>query len=226
MDAAFAAAAEGAPDGTAIVAAVQTGGRGSRGQRWASPEGGLWLSVLRRPACAEALPLTGIRAGLAAAAAMAAFDDLPPLQLKWPNDLLVSGRKVGGVLCETQWNGAVPSALVIGIGINVCNAAPDDARWPAASLADWSPALRPDAVLAALLPGLRALDLRHARLGADELAAFARRDALAGRMIAAPVAGAAAGIAADGRLRITGTDGREHVVRVGPVVPVASPPIA
>jgi len=123
-DFAAALAREGAPDGTVVLAASQTQGRGSRGRGWFSPVGGLYLSVVLRPRLdpTAALGLT-LAAGAAAAEAIMASE---PVQvgLKWPNDLLLAGRKVGGVLVETA---AVPGRVrhaVVGIGINA-NIAPE-----------------------------------------------------------------------------------------------------
>lgn len=103
----------GAPEGTAVLAREQTGGRGRLGRRWASPPGGLWLSVVLRPQ----LPVAewtrlGFAASVAAAAAVDAVAGVP-VGLKWPNDLVVGGRKLGGVLVE-----AGGAYAIAGIGIN------------------------------------------------------------------------------------------------------------
>jgi BirA family biotin operon repressor/biotin-[acetyl-CoA-carboxylase] ligase len=113
-------AAAGAPEGLVVVADSQTAGRGRRGHTWHSPPGaGVYLSLLLRPkvpaAEAVALPL---RAGLATCRALRALG-LEPV-LKWPNDVLVGGRKVAGILVEsvTGREGLVDVA-VVGIGVNV-----------------------------------------------------------------------------------------------------------
>lgn len=222
QDALAEAAAAGAPAGTAVVARVQSGGRGSRGQRWQSPEGGLWLSVLLRPPQATAMELASVRAGLAVAAALDALGPVPPLQLKWPNDLLLNGRKVGGVLVEAQWTGGRPDALLVGVGLNVRNAPPADTRWPATALAEWLPAVQVDAVLQMLLSPLRSLDLARPLLTPAELQAFAARHALAGCRISAPVAGVVGALGADGTLAVQRDDGTTERLRSGPIVPAAA----
>lgn len=217
QDACFALAAEGAEAGSAVVAEEQAGGRGSRGQRWSSPRGGLWLSVLFRPVAAAAPELLAVRAGLAVAAALDELGGLPPVRLKWPNDVVVADRKVGGILCEAQWAGSRLLATVIGVGINVTNDVPPDARMPALALAAWRPGLTVEQVLAPVLAHLRAIDPAAPALDRAELAAFARRDWLEGQRLAAPVAGRAAGLAPDGTLQVRTADGQLQHLRTGPV---------
>lgn len=222
QDEAFAAAALGAPSGTAIVAAVQTGGRGSRGQRWASADGGLWLSVLRRAAGTVAPDLVSVRVGLAVAEALATLGGLPDVQLKWPNDLLVDGRKVGGVLVEAHWSAGQLELLVVGVGLNVRNAPPADARWPAVCLAEWLPAVQVEAVLGRVVAAVRAIALTGDALSAAEMRRFASRDALRGQRLHAPAGGRADGIESDGRLRVRLADDAVVLLRSGPVIPLDS----
>lgn len=114
-----AAARSGAPEGSAILAARQTSGRGRLGRHFFSPSGGIYLSVLLRPQCApeRLLPLTAL-AAVAACDAIAEVCGLSP-QIKWPNDLLLSGKKIAGILTEPSFGGA--PQVVIGIGVNfVC----------------------------------------------------------------------------------------------------------
>jgi BirA family biotin operon repressor/biotin-[acetyl-CoA-carboxylase] ligase len=124
----------GAAEGTVIVAEQQTAGRGRLGRVWASPPGGLWLSIILRPNLAAAqTPLVGLAASIATAAAIEETTALHP-RLKWPNDVLVGGRKVAGLLLETS----PPAWLVAGIGVNVNvapEALPSRPRYPATSLA-------------------------------------------------------------------------------------------
>ena len=104
----------------AVGADEQTGGRGRRGRRWRSPAGGLYLSWIARPgfeqALGGALPLL---AGVAVAEACAARG--VPTELKWPNDVLVGGRKLCGVLCEArpQPQQAFGWVAVVGVGVNL-----------------------------------------------------------------------------------------------------------
>jgi len=125
--AAFDAAADGAPDGTVITADAQLAGRGRLGRSWESPAGrNLYLSILLRgplsAATAAALPFV---AAVAARDAVEAVTELPA-QIKWPNDLVIDGRKIGGILIETKSAGDAILLAVVGIGINV--------NWPRRSM--------------------------------------------------------------------------------------------
>ncbi len=134
-DIAQAFAEAGAPEGTAVLAGEQTGGRGRLGRRWASPPGGLWLSVVLRPSPpATEWPRFGFAASVAATSAIEAVTQIP-VRLKWPNDLIVEGRKLGGVLVE-----ATGAYVVVGIGINVNvrrDLLPPEIRPVATSLLEW-----------------------------------------------------------------------------------------
>lgn len=117
----LARAAEGAPDGTVVVAEYQTGGRG-RGVRrwWAPPRTCLLFSILFRPPLllpAESHQLTML-CSLAVCEAVEEVAGLA-LALKWPNDLLLAGRKVGGILTEGAFTGARLAYAVVGVGLNV-----------------------------------------------------------------------------------------------------------
>ncbi|MDR5709107.1 MAG: biotin--[acetyl-CoA-carboxylase] ligase [Armatimonadota bacterium] len=114
-------AAAAAPEGTVVVAEMQTAGRGRLGRTWVSPPGGLYLSVILRPLVSPPeVPKLSLVGGVAAARAIERACRLP-VGLRWPNDLLVNRRKVGGVLAE-----AGPDAwwVILGIGLNA-NAVPD-----------------------------------------------------------------------------------------------------
>ena len=106
----------GVAEWTAVLAERQTGGRGREGRSWQSPPGGLYLSVLLRPSGAQSglLPLA---AGVAVAEAVAGLG--VACQLKWPNDVLVSGRKLAGILAEASSGSAGVDWVVLGIGVNV-----------------------------------------------------------------------------------------------------------
>jgi BirA family biotin operon repressor/biotin-[acetyl-CoA-carboxylase] ligase len=127
-------AADGAPEGTALLADQQTSGRGRRGHAWSSPAGaGLYLSVvLRGERLTRAPGLATLGAGVAARNAIATAPGLP-VALTWPNDLVIgtAWRKLGGILCEASGRDGV----VIGIGINVTPAShPPDVAARAASI--------------------------------------------------------------------------------------------
>ena len=216
MDVLHGLAEAGSPAGTAVMATAQTSGRGSRGRRWQSPPGGLWLSVLLRPARAAA-ELLSLRAGLAIADAMERAYPTLALALKWPNDLMWRGRKLGGVLCEARWTGDAPAWAAVGVGLNVANEIPEPLRATAVSLREGGIEASPDAVLALVLDPLRALDTETARLSAVEYASLGRRDWLRGRRIAEPAEGVADGIGADGALVVRGSDGRRSELRAGTV---------
>ena len=121
-------AADGAPDGTVVIAESQTAGRGRRGRSFLSPPGqGLYLSVLWRPDCEpeQLLPLTA----LAAVAVCRAIERLggDKVQIKWPNDLVLGGRKICGILTELSLEGESGhvDCVVVGIGVNCRQRAED-----------------------------------------------------------------------------------------------------
>lgn len=114
------AGAHGAPHGSVYLADAQTAGRGRGAHGWTSPAGsGLYISVLLRPQLSpgDALWLS-LAAGLAARAAVMECAGLAP-DLRWPNDLLLGRRKLGGILTEMQAEATRVRFVVIGIGINV-----------------------------------------------------------------------------------------------------------
>jgi BirA family biotin operon repressor/biotin-[acetyl-CoA-carboxylase] ligase len=124
-DIALALAARGAPEGTSVLADVQHAGRGRRGRVWFSPPGaGLYLSIVVRPVDGSTVALMSLAAGVGGAAAIASATGLP-VELKWPNDIVIGRpwRKLGGILCESAGVGASVDAVVIGVGINVRSAA-------------------------------------------------------------------------------------------------------
>jgi BirA family biotin operon repressor/biotin-[acetyl-CoA-carboxylase] ligase len=216
MDALHALAEAGAEAGTAVVAEVQETGRGSRGRSWSSPRGGLWLSVLARPRAA-ALEVLSLRAGLAVAELLETFGAEGRIALKWPNDLMLDDRKCGGILCEARWQGATPAWVVIGLGLNVTNAVPPALAETATGLASILPTLTAEALVVPMVEALRRVDAAAGSLGDGERARFARRDWLRGRALAAPVAGIADGLAADGALLVRGPNGTTTAVRSGTV---------
>ena len=120
-------AAAGAPEGTVVWALEQLAGKGRRGRSFHSPPGNLYVTFLLRPECP---PATGAQvtfvAAIAAAETVAAL--VPParrVELKWPNDLLVDGRKVAGILLEASAEPARLGWLVVGIGINLRHSPPE-----------------------------------------------------------------------------------------------------
>lgn len=217
MDVVHQLAADGAAAGTVVVAREQSGGRGSRGRSWASPAGGLWMSLLSRPRDEPALELLSLRVGLELAVALEAL--LPGLQvgLKWPNDLLLGDRKLGGVLCEARWQAGLPSWVVIGIGLNVANPVPASLEDGAATLADRAPGISPGGLEQPLIEAALEATRRAGPLSGDELAEYSRRDWLRGRPLHAPARGRADGITRTGALRVLDPAGGVVEVRAGTV---------
>ena len=117
MDEAARLAGEGAEDGAVVIAEVQTSGRGRQGRSWVSEPGNLLFSVLFRPSV-EQLPFISLIGGVAAARAVRKVTGLHP-QIKWPNDLLLNGRKAAGILAESAIVGDSVWYAVLGVGINV-----------------------------------------------------------------------------------------------------------
>lgn len=216
MDALHELAQDGAPAGTAVVAEAQTAGRGSRGRGWDSPPGGLWLSVLARPATAG-LELLSLRSGLAVAELLGRLGAGDRIGLKWPNDLMLDDRKTGGILCEARWHGASLGWVAIGVGLNVGNRPPPELETSATRLGAALPSLTADGLVDPVVAALRVVDAAAGPLTDDEQARFAARDWLRGRTLDAPVAGAAAGIADDGALLVRRADGTTVPVRAGSV---------
>jgi BirA family biotin operon repressor/biotin-[acetyl-CoA-carboxylase] ligase len=127
----------GAPHGTLVVSEVQTGGRGRLGRRWGSPSGGLWMSLVLRPGISTEMAAR-ITQAAAVGVAKALREFGAKVWIKWPNDLLVDGRKVCGILAESS-SASVPVAakragrgggrqldfVVLGVGVNA-NFDPED----------------------------------------------------------------------------------------------------
>jgi BirA family biotin operon repressor/biotin-[acetyl-CoA-carboxylase] ligase len=145
----------GAAEWTTVLAERQTGGRGRDGRAWVSPPGGLYLSVLLRPRF-EKPGLLPLAAGLAVAEASAELG--VPAELKWPNDVLVSGRKLAGILSEAASGAGGVEWVVLGIGVNVAldaTALPPEIAGAVTSLrAEGAPGASVPAVAAAVLARL------------------------------------------------------------------------
>lgn len=116
-------ALEGAPHGAAVLAKRQSAGRGRRGRSWLSEEGGLYCSVVLRPDFSlEKAPQLTLTAALAVREAIQSAAGLSA-GIKWPNDLLLGGKKVSGILTELQTAPGQPPAVIVGIGVNVAQQA-------------------------------------------------------------------------------------------------------
>jgi BirA family biotin operon repressor/biotin-[acetyl-CoA-carboxylase] ligase len=211
------AAAEGEPEGLVVCAARQTSGRGRHGRAWESPEGNLHCSVLLRPK-------EGMRqaALYSYTAALAVYDTLrqclpiADITLKWPNDALIEGEKIGGILLE-----AGPDWLVVGVGLNVLHH-PETGLYPSTSLlAAGAGGKKIDEILDMLLQNLshwcgvmrqegfapiRATWLKHAQKGR-----------LSVRLPDKTLEGDFAGLDAEGCLRLRLADGSEQAIASGDV---------
>jgi BirA family biotin operon repressor/biotin-[acetyl-CoA-carboxylase] ligase len=116
----------GAPGGTVVLTDEQTAGRGLETRRWHSPRGaGLYLSIILKPESAPNPLLIPLFAGLGVAIAVERLLDGVHVGVKWPNDVIVTDRKAGGVLSEAAWAGRTPHYVVVGVGVNVHQAADD-----------------------------------------------------------------------------------------------------
>jgi len=113
-------AREGAPEGAVVIADEQTGGKGRLGRTWVSPPGvNLYLSLIMRPPVSTGeAPQVNLLAAVAVADAIAEIGGLAPT-IKWPNDVLVEGKKVCGILAEMQTEAGALQSLVLGIGVNI-----------------------------------------------------------------------------------------------------------
>jgi BirA family biotin operon repressor/biotin-[acetyl-CoA-carboxylase] ligase len=205
LDVAHALANDGAAAGTLILADAQTAGRGRMGRPWISePGAGLWLTLIERPRDAAALDVLSLRIGLALAPVLDAWTEQPVL-LKWPNDLYVGARKLGGILIEARWRQGSPDWVAIGVGINVRVPAGEPL---AAGLRD---GVDPLLVLDAVIPAIRGAAAKTGLLDGADVAAFAQRDLARGRDCTSPMSGRVTGIDASGSVLI---DIGSHTVAV------------
>jgi BirA family transcriptional regulator, biotin operon repressor / biotin---[acetyl-CoA-carboxylase] ligase len=213
-------ASDGAPHGTLVTAQRQTAGHGRQGRAWFAPEGGALACslVLRDPP--RLLPMVAAVA-VADVAAQLDRDGREP-QIKWPNDVLLGGRKLAGILAEGR---PQEGWVVLGIGINVAIAQDD---FPP-ELRDFATSLHrePQDVERTLTTLLEALDRWLTAGEPDTIAAYRMRDALKGREISwGTDHGTALGIADDGRLRVRTQDGQEQALDAGEVHLGTNPPAA
>jgi BirA family biotin operon repressor/biotin-[acetyl-CoA-carboxylase] ligase len=211
-------AGEGA--GLVIRADRQTSGRGRRGRTWASPAGNLYASLLLRPerAVSEAAALGFAAVTAIGDVAEALLPDHAQVRHKWPNDLLVNGRKASGILLEAQ-----PGFLVLGIGVNILSH-PADMPYPATDLlAEGATPVAPQALLERFLAAFRPL---YETWRADGFAAllpvWRRRAAGLGAAIEVRLEreilyGLFRDLDPDGALRLALADGTERRIAAGDV---------
>jgi BirA family biotin operon repressor/biotin-[acetyl-CoA-carboxylase] ligase len=219
----------GALEGEVVVADAQTQGRGRLGRRWESPARlNLYFSIILRPRLApvHAAQIT-LMAAIALAEALDAFI-APTAEIKWPNDILVGGRKLAGVLTEAACSAGAIEHVILGIGINVNyrrDEMPAEIRARATSLADLSGAfVARENVLARLI---HALDRCYGVLeqsGFDALRPrWEARFGLRGKRVRIEhldqvIVGRARGIAPDGALLVEDESGALHNIYAGDVI--------
>jgi BirA family biotin operon repressor/biotin-[acetyl-CoA-carboxylase] ligase len=221
-DDALAAARSGAPHGSLFVADEQTAGRGRRGHTWlAAPGENLLFSVLLRPA----LALAQISA-LTLAIGLAVRDVVLPLisqdvLIKWPNDLLVDGKKLAGVLVESQLQGDHLEAVVVGVGLNVASRQfPEEIAARATSLAVLGAAkLERESLLASLMEAIAVRVEAYEASGVTGiLTELNAADALRGKRVRVDaLTGIGCGLDAQGRLLLQDENERAHAVLSGTV---------
>ena len=213
----------GARHGTIVIAESQRAGRGRDGRAWQSPPGmGLYLSAVLRPPLplVDVPPMTlAIGIGLCDAARAAGAS----AALKWPNDLLVDGRKLAGVLVEAQSQGTRLEAVVIGIGVNICGDLPDEVAAIATSLEQSAHAvIDREAFIATLLAYVEHWIDRYVAMGLEEIIPAWQERMVVGLAARATIDGAKLdgtvfGLDDDGALLLRDGDGTLHRVRTGDV---------
>lgn len=209
----------GTADGTAVVAETQTKGRGRRGRVWKDAPGtSVLVSVVLRTTLPPArLPTLSIAAGVAVAETLRNVTELDA-RLKWPNDVLVRGRKIAGVLLERHGD-----AVILGIGINVTrDAVPPELATLATSIEGENVSADREALLTALLTVIAVWRSRLEREGFEPIQArWMTLAGMLGRPIAVDgVAGTALGIDGDGALLVQTESGSTRVL-AGDVVQLA-----
>jgi BirA family biotin operon repressor/biotin-[acetyl-CoA-carboxylase] ligase len=222
----------GARHGTVVIARSQRAGRGREGRAWASPrDAGLYLSAVVRPSLAlvDVPPMT-LAIGIGLCEAVRAMG--APAVLKWPNDALVHGKKLAGVLVESHSQGNRLDAIIIGIGVNLSGALPDEVAATAITLEQATEGPIDRAMFIAQLLGQveRWID-RYIASGLS-LIAPAWHDRMApgisarARVDGVDLLGEVAGLDRDGALLLRDLAGGLHRVRSGDVEVIRPAPVA
>jgi BirA family biotin operon repressor/biotin-[acetyl-CoA-carboxylase] ligase len=210
----------GAPAFTVVIAESQTAGKGRAGKRWESPAGmGLWFSFLVPSESLASLTLVPILVGVAVTRALERLCSSLKPGIKWPNDIEVEGRKLGGILCESGG----PEGVVVGVGLNLHQGIEDlvpglKERAASMEMAGCRGVSR-SKVATEILSEVRSLaDPPPAFLDERLRQAVDARDILTGRTVRTEVGfvGKALGIAADGALLVE-VEGRVEEIRAGGV---------
>jgi BirA family biotin operon repressor/biotin-[acetyl-CoA-carboxylase] ligase len=219
MDAARAEAEAGAEEGLVVVAEEQTAGRGRFGRKWVSPAGqNLYFTLLLRPDVARLRTLS-MAAPLAVCRGLEATTPLHP-QIKWPNDVLIGGRKLSGILIESEFAGQAPRYALVGIGLNVnFRTADTEVAAIATSIAqELGSVVSREDVLAAVLNALGKLY----EGGEDAYAGWRERLETLGREVTVTfrgetVAGMAEDVDGEGNLVVRTADGELRTFEAGEV---------
>jgi BirA family biotin operon repressor/biotin-[acetyl-CoA-carboxylase] ligase len=219
-------AQQGAADGTAVVAETQTGGKGRRGRSWVSPRGNLYLSVVLRPAVpVYKAPLITLMGAVAVASAIRKHLGVPAA-IKWPNDILITGKKVSGLLTEMSAEPDRIRHIVLGVGVNVnmdLRTLPPDIRSRSTTLAAAAGrSIDRTGFLKALLAELDHWYRCFLKKETDVLVAWQELNETIGKRVAVSGAGEmlegqAAGVDAEGRLILQLDDGTVRQVAAGDV---------
>jgi BirA family transcriptional regulator, biotin operon repressor / biotin---[acetyl-CoA-carboxylase] ligase len=219
-------AQKGAMEGTVVITEIQTGGKGRLGRTWVSPRGNLYLSVILRPAVPiHKAPLITLMGAVALAAAVRETLKVPA-GIKWPNDVLISGKKVGGLLTEMSAEPDRIRHIVLGIGVNVnmdARELPPDVRRAATTLAAETGApVDRTSFVQELLAGLDSWYQRFLKDDAEVLKAWEGLNITLGKRVTVSgtgtrLEGLACGVDAEGRLIVELDDGRRQQVAAGDV---------
>jgi BirA family transcriptional regulator, biotin operon repressor / biotin---[acetyl-CoA-carboxylase] ligase len=219
-------AVSGADEGIAVTAREQTKGRGRLGRTWSSPDGdGLYLSLILRPQIKpDASPVITLAAAVAVAETLK-LDFQIEVDIKWPNDVLASGRKICGILVETATEREQLQYAVMGIGVNLAQREfPEDIRESATSmLIESGKRVAPDDILAPLLLRLEiwyrlALGSRGAVIARwSELSTYAYDCAVSVETPGGVIEGLTRGLADTGALVIEEAAGRRREINSGEV---------
>lgn len=209
-----------------IMAGEQKAGKGRRGRGWISPPGGLWFSLVKHcEANAARLPLVSLAAGLAVAEGL--DSQLPEAAvLKWPNDVMVAGRKICGILVEVFLHPERGRQLIIGVGINVNNDPGSGLEQPSQAIALKDIAGAPCELEAVLMDVLRAFDKYYDlflnQRDQEIVDAFRNRLAHLGQVVNVTAgerqfAARCLGIAGDGSLLIENEEGQPERITAADV---------
>jgi BirA family biotin operon repressor/biotin-[acetyl-CoA-carboxylase] ligase len=161
-------AEQGHGEGTVVVADTQTVGRGRRGRPWYSPQGGIWLSLILKPSMdPRSLPVIGLLASVVVAEAVEEMSGLRA-GLKWPNDILLNGRKAGGVLSEVDLDEMSVGQIILGVGFNLnvdLDKLPDEIRGTSTSLREEIGRWTSEEEFVSLF--LRKFDVKYSQIGKE-----------------------------------------------------------